>query len=280
MSINKKKKYSVLINTCDNFEDCWLPFFKLFTIYWSDFEGKIYLNTEYKDFSYPGLDIVCTKVCEVNKVPPTARATWSQCLRWALEAIDTDIVLYMQEDYFLKDNVKNDIVEKYVQMMQDNNDIDCIHLTDQGSPSEMASKYDHLWTVPQKHQDRISCQAALWKRNVLQQYIRNYETAWNFEWWGSKRAAILKHNFYVVDRTWVKLNTFEIIPYIFTAVIGGRWFKDVVPLCEEHNININYSKRGFFVLKPNTLRNRIKAKIKRLPVEIRSYFGLILLKLK
>jgi hypothetical protein len=280
MSISKKNKYSILVNTCDKFEDCWFPFFKLFTIYWPNFEGKIYLNTEYKDFSYPGLDIVCTKVCEVNKIPSTLRATWSQCLYWALEAIDSEIILYMQEDYFLKGDVKNDILENFVQLMQDNIDIDCIQLTDQGSPAENESKYDHLWTVPLIHQDRVSCQAALWKKSVLQQYIRRYETAWNFEWWGSKRAAILKHNFYVVDKTWVKLNTFEIIPYIFTAVIGGRWFKEVVPLCKEHNITINYSERGFFERTTKTMKQRIKAKIIRLPIETRSFFGLILLKLK
>jgi hypothetical protein len=280
MSINIKNKYSILINTCDNFEDCWIPFFKLFTIYWPDYKGKIYLNTEYKDFSYPGLDIVCTKVCEENKVPPTIRATWSQCLKWALESIDTNIVLYMQEDYFLKDNVKNEIIEKYVQMMHDNNDIDCIHLTDQGSPAENVSKYDSLWTIPQKHQDRISCQAALWKKDVLQQYIRDYESAWNFEWWGSKRAAILKHSFYVVDMTWVKKNTFEIIPYVFTAVIGGRWFKEVVPLCKKHKIIIDYDKRGFFESKKKTIYNRTIVKFKRLPIELRSYCGLILLKLR
>lgn len=274
-----KNKYSILVNTCDNFEDCWVPFFKLFTIYWPDFNGTIYLNTEYKDFSYGGLDIVCTKVCEVNKVPHTARATWSQCLKWALEIIQTDVVLYMQEDYFLKDTVKNDIVEKFVQLMYDNKDVDCIHLTDQGSPAEKTSQYDHLWTIPQKHQDRISCQAALWKRDVLQQYVRTYESAWNFEWWGSKRAAILNHKFYVVDRNWVKKDVFEIIPYVFTAVIGGKWFREVEALCEKHNIKIDYSKRGFFENKRQKIIDRIKAKFKRLPVEIRSYYDLILLKL-
>ena len=148
MIFNIKDKYSILINTCDNFEDCWIPFFKLFTIYWPDYEGKIYLNTEYKDFSYPGLDIVCTKVCKVNGVPRETRVTWSQCLKWALEAIDTDFVLYMQEDYFLKDKVKNDIVEKYVNMMHTNAAMDCIHLTDQAVQLDKKSdEFEGLYTV-------------------------------------------------------------------------------------------------------------------------------------
>lgn len=281
MSITIKNNYSILVNTCDNFEDCWIPFFKLFTIYWPDFTGTIYLNTEYKDFSFSGLDIVCTKVCEVNKVSRSVRATWSQCLSWALEVIDTDVVLYMQDDYFLKDFVKNDIVEKYVQMMVENTDIDCIHLTDQAVNGEfIAPEYDRLFTIPLVHKDRISCQAALWRKDVFKQYPRSYETAWNFEWWGSKRAAILKHNFYVVDRNWVKINEFEIIPYVFTGVIGGRWFKEVITLFSKHKIEMDYSRRGFFEENQKTIKQRLQAKIKRVPIEIRSSLGLLILKLK
>ncbi|POY38118.1 hypothetical protein C3L50_12660 [Flavobacterium alvei] len=271
MSINIKNKSSILVNTCDNFEDCWIPFFKLFTIYWPDFNGKIYLNTEYKDFSYPGLDIVCTKVCEVNKVPHSVRATWSQCLSWTLEAIDTDVVLYMQEDYFLKDFVKNDLIEKYVQMMVENNDIDCIHLTDQAViPNNKSIDYEGLYTVQNNQKYQISCQAALWKKETLQSYLRIYENAWQFEEFGSKRAAVLNHNFYVVDKSWVQLNVFEIIPYVFTGIMQGRWFEEVVPLFEKHNLEVDYTKRGFVKDKPpKPLKNRIKYRLNKFPIWIR-----------
>ena len=85
-------KYSILINTCDKFEDCWNPFFKLFKLYWPDCSGIIYLNTEYKDYSYPGLNIIPVKGCVKHQIPHNKRATWSQCLKWALEEMDTDIV--------------------------------------------------------------------------------------------------------------------------------------------------------------------------------------------
>jgi hypothetical protein len=55
-------QYSILVNTCDKFEDCWDPFFKLFKFYWPDYTGTIYLNTEYKDYSFEGLTIVSLKV--------------------------------------------------------------------------------------------------------------------------------------------------------------------------------------------------------------------------
>jgi hypothetical protein len=273
-----KSNYSILVNTCDKFDDCWDPFFKLFSKYWKDCNAAIFLNTEYKNYSYENLNIHSLKVCEQKK--DAHKISWSECLSRALNDIDSDVILYMQEDYFLKDNVKNDLVEKYVQMMHENLKIDCIHLTDQGVAAEKPSNYENLWTVPVQHKDRISCQAALWRKDVLLQYLRSYESGWSFEWWGSKRAAILKHNFYVVDNSWCKKNHFEIIPYIFTGVIGGRWFDEVIPLFEKNNILMDYGIRGFF--QPNksvTFKNRLLSKIKRLPIEIRSYIGLIVLRM-
>jgi hypothetical protein len=235
--------YAILINTCDKFEDCWLPFFKLFKKYWPQYTGKIYLNTETKIFAYPGLHIISL---QTNLHTPEQAITWSECLIRALKASETDIVLYMQEDYFLKDFVKNDLVEKYVQMMQQYTNIDCIHLTDQGLINDKKSeKYEGLFSVLPKQRYLVSCQAALWKKETLLKLLRTYENAWQFEEFGSQRAAILKPEIFGVDKSWVKLNEFEIIPYIFTGIIQGRWYEPVVDLFKKHAILIDFSERGF-----------------------------------
>lgn len=273
------KSYSIIINTCDKFEDCWDPFFQLWSTYWKDCQGKIYLNTEYKDYYYRGLDIVTTQVCKKNNVQHDKRATWSQCLKWALEQIDTDIVLYMQEDYFLKDNVKNEIVEKYVQLMTDNENIKCIHLTDQAVFASGKSKFTHLSNVEYKQRYRVSCQAALWRKEELLILIRESEDAWQFEEFGSMRSSIMKHDYYVVDSNYVKLNQFEIIPYVFTGIIQGRWYEETIPLFEKHNILIDFGIRGFVkdgVSKP--LIKRIKYRFVKIKKIIINRFDLYKLK--
>lgn len=271
--------YSILINTCDKFEDCWDPFFKLWSIYWKDCTGKIYLNTEYKEYSYPGLDITVVKGCEKHNVPRDKRATWSQCLRWALEAMDTDIVLYMQEDYFLKDTVKNELVEQYIQLMQEHSDIKCIHLTDQAVLSSGHSQYEKLNKVAYKQRYRVSCQAALWRKEELLNIIREYETAWEFEEFGSQRSAIMGHEYLVVDKGFVKLNHFEIIPYIFTGIVQGRWFEETVPLFRKHGIEMDFSKRGFVSeYKDKPLKARIKYRLNKIPKIIRNKIELFNLK--
>ena len=273
------KSYSIIINTCDKFEDCWDPFFQLWSTYWKDCQGKIYLNTEYKDYYYRGLDIVTTQVCKKNNVQHDKRATWSQCLKWALEQIDTDIVLYLQEDYFLKDNVKNEIVEKYVQLMTDNENIKCIHLTDQAVFASGKSKFTHLSNVEYKQRYRVSCQAALWRKEELLILIRESEDAWQFEEFGSMRSSIMKHDYYVVDSNYVKLNQFEIIPYVFTGIIQGRWYEETIPLFEKHNILIDFGIRGFVkdgVSKP--LIKRIKYRFVKIKKIIINRFDLYKLK--
>jgi len=270
--------FSILVNTCDKFEDCWNPFFKLFSIYWPQYKGKIYLNTEYKNFFYEKLTIIPVKGCEFKK--DANIITWSECLKRALERIDEDLILYVQEDYFFKNNVKNDIVNKYVGLMNDNKDIHCIHLTDQAVKGFEASKeHKGLNIVDLNQRYRVSCQAALWRKDVLMEHIRTYENAWQFEEFASKRSAILKHNFYVVDDTKVVLNKYEIIPYIFTGIVRGQWLEEVVQLFKTHNIKVDYTIRGFLSEAPKrTLKNKIIDKCKRLPILMKNYLDLRALK--
>jgi hypothetical protein len=275
------KEYSILINTCDKFEDCWDPFFQLFKTYWPDYDGTIYLNTEYKDYHYEGLNIIAIKCCELNNFTIEKQATWSQCLLWALEFIKEDIVLYMQEDYFFKGKVKNKIVQEFVQIMDYERDVDCIHLTDQSVLSEdNQSKYKGLYLAKINQKYRISCQAALWKKETLLKYIKPHEDAWQFEEFGSRRGAVLQHNFYAVDKNWVRLNHFEIIPYVFTGIVQGRWKEAVVPLFKKHNINVDYLTRGYVKDAPKrTFKVKLKNKIKKFPKRLKSNFDLMYLKL-
>lgn len=264
----KKINYSILINTTDSFEDCWVPFFTLFKIFWTDYQGVIYLNTETKVFKFPGLDI---RSIQNNKETPNVRETWSECLIRALNSIDEDVILYMQEDYFLKDMVKSEIVENYVRLMKENISISCLHLTDQAViPEKKSIHFDSLYTVKTKQRYRISCQAALWRKDILKSYLRNYENAWEFEEFGSKRAAKSNDKFYVVDNSWVKLNQFEIIPYVFTGVIQGRWYEEVIPLFKINNIKVDYTKRGFVKnAKPKPFFKKINGKYKKIPVYLK-----------
>ena len=264
-------KFSILINTTDSFEDCWFPFFRLFKIYWPEYQGKIYLNTETKTYTHQGLTIISL---QNNKNNPNSRFTWSECLRRALTLIEDDIILYMQEDYFLKNYVKNDLVEMFVQLMHENSKIECIHLTDAcGNLAETSKYHDNLHHLVSPQRYLTNCQAAIWKKSTLLSIIRSHEKAWQFEEFGSIRAEKLKPIFLGVDRTWVKHDQFEIIPYVFTGIIQGRWYEHVVELFRKHDIVIDFSIRGFVNQAPNrSIQTKIKYRLNRLPVLIKHWF--------
>lgn len=277
--MTKCNKFSILINTTDSFEDCWVPFFTLFKKFWPSYNGKIYLNTETKVFTYSGLNIISLQ----NNIHTSAiRPTWSECLIRALDTIKDETILYMQEDYFLKDMVKNELVDKFAQLMNDNREIHCVHLTDQSLiPDKKSEIFEGLYSVVKKQRYLVSCQAALWQKNILKSYLRPYESAWEFEEFGSKRAGILNDNFYVVDHAWVKLNEFEIIPYVFTGIIQGRWFEETVPLFAKYQIKVDYTKRGFVKDAPTKpLLKKLEYRWKKIPIIIKHNLELAKLKNK
>jgi hypothetical protein len=269
--------FAIFVNTCDKFEDCWLPFFKLFSTYWPGYKGVIYLNTDYKDFKYPGLNIVCLKNAEAKQ--DAHKITWSECLIRGLTNIENEVVLYLQEDYFLKGAVQGKLISEYAELIR-KSDVACIHLTDQNTsgPFIRSSPYHNLWIIGIDAPYRVSCQAALWNKERLLTYLKKYESAWNFEEFGTKRSRLKKDTFLTVDRNMVKINEFEIIPYVFTGIVQGKWFEEVIPLFEEHDISVDYSIRGFVGARmPKPFLKKVEYKLSKVPVIIRSYLDLLLL---
>jgi len=272
-------KYSILVNTCDKFEDCWDPFFKLFQLYWPDCSGTIYLNTEYKDYSYPGLNIIPIKGCAKHNVPRNQRATWSQCLKWALEEMDTEIVLYMQEDYFLNAPANNRLFSEFLNMFASNPTMHCLHISQAMGGADGSSKYEHLDLIKRVYKYRVGCQAAMWKRMILMSYIKEKESAWDFEEFASERARYMPHNFYIVNKEWLNAN--PILPYLATGIVQGYWWRPVVDLFKKHGIEIDFSKRGFLdESKGKPFMKRVIYRLRKIKKLLTHYPELIYLYIK
>lgn len=234
---------AILVNTCDKFRDCWDPFFALWKKFGlSDDVCRVYLNTEHADYSYPGVHVIPLRVCDAGNWTKSTPPTWSWCLRQALLGIQEEYVMYLQEDYFLNAPADVNRICHYVQQMQEDESIDCIHLTHctfHASPEctkeglHPGNPHDWYYT---------NCQAAIWRKRCLSELIRDHEDAWQFERWASKRAAALSKAYYVAD---FKTGE-EPLPYLITGVIQGKWYEPVVELFAKHGIEIDYSRRGFY----------------------------------
>ncbi len=246
---NMSSKYTVLVNSSDGFEDCWEPFFKLFNKYWPSCDAPILLNTEKKEWSFPGLTIHCSQVQGDSK----SRLTWSECLLKALDQVKTPLVLYFQEDYFIHQPVRADIVETAANYMMAHPDIKHIALTKHGShgPFERHSE-DWLQTIRQKARYRISTQAALWRVETLKSYLRAKENGWMFEIYGTWRAHKIKETF--LSAKFDQAHGGPAIDYLHTGIIKGKWLKAIQPVFEKNGIKIDYSLRGFYIPKHPLVR--------------------------
>lgn len=243
--------FTILVNSSDGFEDCWIPFFTLLKKYWPNCDAPIILNTERKSFTFPGLNIISTRVnTGIEK-----NLTWSECLIEALNKIETPLVLYLQEDYFFEKTVKDYLIEDFAKQMIANSLIKYIGLTNYGNSPPFKE-----WTLDQRfyevsHSSKyiVSTQAALWNKQTFLSYLRPNENGWMFEIFGSQRAKKGKDLFLTVNReTYNEIN--PIIYYQLTGIIKGKWLSTIPELFRREGIETDFAKRGFYKEKNRILR--------------------------
>lgn len=88
---------TLFVSSSDAYADIWPAFFTLFRRYWPDFNGTIYLNTEKREFSFPGLEIICTKV--------GTQKSFGRTFKLGLGKLPEETFLLMMIDYFIEDMV-------------------------------------------------------------------------------------------------------------------------------------------------------------------------------
>jgi hypothetical protein len=245
MVLNKAESandLTIFVNTSDNFEDCWHPFFTLFARYWPNCPYPIVLNTETKDYSFKGLNIVCAKVA----IGENRRLTWSECLERALDSIYTPYILYLQEDYFLEAPVRADALETLLLELRTER-AEVIRLSEADDAGPWLQTNAPIWQVAQKAKYQLSLQAALWRKDFLRAQVRSHENPWQLESFGSMRLRRQRTKIFCANRNLFSGKGKEIFPYIPTGVVAGKWVRHVVePLFVAHDIAVDFSQRGFY----------------------------------
>ena len=224
---------SILIYSCDKYEDAWEPFFTLFFRYW-DCPYDVYLCTESKKYDHP-------KVKTINTL-----GTWTERMQKAVREIPTKYVIGMCEDFFFRRPVKQGIIGNCVLYMEHDHTIGCFNFEKERQPNIPLQKTDYL-DFAQKPADghgfQKSCQATLWRKKYLEELLDCKLDAWHWEW--QEREYHMKH------MVWNGLLTEMAFDYgLYNknrfGIVQGKWVKDdVVPLFEREGIEVDFSKRGF-----------------------------------
>lgn len=241
MSNTCENKCAVLVNTCDSYEDVWNPFFILFKKYWPDNKYPIYFNTETKKYTFKGLNI---KVINYPR-----KSQWGERLIHALKSIDTKYIVFLLDDFLLMDNVRNEVIEECIELMDKNEKISSFCFSPDTEDGEIDID-DGLSPLFLKRPDvckyKLHCQAAIWRRELLISYIRGHESPWDWEILGSIRAERYKESFYIL-----KPNEKPVFKYDFRkyGIIRGKWSIETPEMLNKEGIIVDYSKRGFYIKK-------------------------------
>ena len=177
----KKKDYSILVLSCDKYEPCWRPFFKLLDKYWEG-HPSVYLVTE-------------SKKCEYCNTININSDIWSRRFLGALREIESDYVLVMLDDFFIRDYVDIDRIDN----IEFTSDIICYNF--ELEYREPALRLNE-WDIQKNNQVYLnSCQPTLWNKKLLMQRLYNSlnPQEWELQNIDSKYIHFINNRDFIID---------------------------------------------------------------------------------
>lgn len=234
--------FAIFYHTCDKYSDLWEHFCYFFKKYWPDYQGNIYWNSEEKDFSYPGLNIINLKV---------GICGFSEREIRGLKKVKEENILLMMDDLFLMGMVNTKALKEYYDYFIKSNIDSFIFRKFPSFVATVPVNVRKAEVVIPPSIDMYSSQLAFWKKDVFCSFLNSDDGPWEMEWFGAMRAN-LSHLKLVCTSEAVIPSRPE------GALHLGKWTKEIVEFLKVENYNeIDFSKRGFLIPDNPTLKKRI-----------------------
>ena len=216
---------SVLVMSCDAYEDTWQPFFKLYKKYW-DCPYDTYICTEYKE-------------CKYAKTIKTT-GSWTNRVRQALEQIKTEYVIFLLDDFFLRNKVDQKRLDLVFTYFKPN--IACFNLEQVNNHKLAEPSLNGFKNRQNKQMYQCSCQPTVWNREKLINLLQEDMTPWEWE----TQILDSEYDFFINTGDLI----FDIGYYGANwGIVRGKWATECIDLFEKENIKIDFSKRGFVDMK-------------------------------
>lgn len=224
---------AILVNSCDAYSDLWPHFFYLLKTNWENIEDyNIYLNTESKNEYTDDLKI------RIINTQLAGKDQWGKRLINSLSTIEEEYVVVLMDDFFLRNKLYESRIVDCLSLFSSDPKVAVIYLTHIFMRSFPKSTYDGFLEIPKKTNYRLNSGPALWKKCKLLKYVKETDNPWAWEYFGTCRTNYTDDLFYCVEKK-------EPIYDYAHAIYRGKWLeKDVGPLVEKFNLDIDVSKRG------------------------------------
>lgn len=185
MSINE---IPVILHSMDSYSKFWNSWFYLFNLHCKN-HGPIYFLSEDKEPDFIS-DVIHIK---------TGKGEWGERLLKALAQIDSELVFYMQEDFWC---VKDfELTDDLVNMFHEFN-MDQLHIKENVNLIKTKKIKDNLYRFSQNSDYTQNHQFGLWKKTKLIENVLPNENPWQNEIEGTKRLNETTHNVYLLDYFW------------------------------------------------------------------------------
>jgi hypothetical protein len=211
---------SILVLSCDKYEVCWDPFFKLKEKYWKC-DYPVYIATETKD---------CVRAKALKFT-----GSWTSRIRRSLEQIPTKYVIIMCEDFF----IRRPVDQKRIDYCVDHFDQDTATFSFETPYAQtLPSDKTGFKLKPNRSPYLMSCQPSIWNRRILIEFLSKDMTPWE---WEMQRISS-PYKFYInSDKLIIDVGyNDEQGRHRLYGVVKGEWYlRDVEPLFKKEGINVD-----------------------------------------
>jgi len=232
-----KNKVSVLVSGCDRYSDAWDPFFTLLKKFGGTLcDCPIYLSAESKEYTRQDFS-------NFNILHDTTSKTWSQRMLKALEAIKTEYVFLLLEDFFLDQPFNEEYFQKAIDYMDENSGVGVINLS---HTTKVHEPKDDVFFERDFARLGIVVTAVLYRNSILKGLLRRHENIWHYEQYSGVRAKKYHVKVMQYNEKYPTIFSYDHTLYTGTAISKGKWLPNTKVLFEKNGIIVDYEKLGWY----------------------------------
>jgi hypothetical protein len=184
----KINEIPVILHSMDSYSRFWNPWYHLFNLHCKNHGPIIFLSEEKEpDF-----------IDDVTHIK-TGAGEWGERLLRALKQIDSELVFYMQEDFWCVNDYE--LTDQLLEMFEKFG-MDQLHIKENTPLISTKKITGNLYRFEQKSEYTQNHQFGLWRKNKLIENVLPNENPWENEVDGSKRLNQKPHNVYLLDFHW------------------------------------------------------------------------------
>jgi hypothetical protein len=214
VAILNKLDLSLLVHTCDGYEEFWPGMFYTLDFYWDYNQIPVYFSNEEKKISEIVLDCKGSVYKPDKRITQvltskTSREGFSDRFIKSIEQIPSKWIIYIQEDMWLKRPLDFRLMTNLIEFANTHNaDAIKIHAKlfywekYRLEPTNFSIDNQKILKYSEGDNFLLTHAATIWNKDYILKYQKNGEDPWKNEVEGSKRMSSDSHNHYHYNIHW------------------------------------------------------------------------------